>query len=90
MALKRRFRSFVFPMTLAFLVWYFLYVVLAVYATGFMAQKVWGEITWGLVIGVLQFVSTFAITWLYIRFADRGLDPDAQAIRTALERGDYR
>ena len=31
--LRSKFRAFVFPMTIAFLVWYFLYVLLAVYAT---------------------------------------------------------
>lgn len=88
--LKRRFRSFVFPMTLAFLVWYFLYVVLAVYATDFMSTKVFGEINLGLVFGLLQFVSTFVITAVYIKFAGKTVDPRAAAIRAALENGDYR
>src|SRR4051812_45931772 len=36
--LRRRFRRFVFPMTGLFLVWYFLYVLLADYAHGFMSH----------------------------------------------------
>ena len=32
-ALRKKFRGFVFPMTGAFLAWYFLYVVLATYAS---------------------------------------------------------
>ena len=35
----RRFRRFVFPMTALFLVWYFLYVLLAAYAPDFMAHQ---------------------------------------------------
>lgn len=83
--LRSKFRAFVFPMTIAFLIWYFLYVLLAVYATGFMGTKVFGNITWGLIIGVLQFVTTFLITWLYIRFANGQIDPRAEAIRNELE-----
>jgi uncharacterized membrane protein (DUF485 family) len=85
--LRSKFRSFVFPMTIAFLVWYFLYVILAIYATNFMATKVFGNITWGLIIGLAQFVTTFLITFLYIRFANRHVDPRAAAIREQLEGG---
>ncbi|WP_067473489.1 DUF485 domain-containing protein [Dietzia timorensis] len=88
--LKRRFRKFVFPMTVAFLVWYFLYVLFAVYAVDFMSTNVVGEINVGLIFGVLQFVSTFGITALYIRFADRQVDPRAAEIRNKMESGDYR
>ena len=83
--LKSRFRRFVFPMTLAFLVWYFLYVLLAIYATDFMSTKVVGEINWGLILGLGQFVTTFVITAIYIRFANRSLDPGSAAIRDELE-----
>ncbi|RKE58590.1 uncharacterized membrane protein (DUF485 family) [Dietzia kunjamensis] len=83
--LRSKFRAFVFPMTVAFLIWYFLYVILAVYATDFMATKVFGNITWGLIIGLGQFVTTFLITFLYIRFANRVIDPRAESIRLELE-----
>jgi len=85
--LRGRFRSFVFPMTVAFLVWYFLYVILSIYATSFMGTKVFGNITWGLIIGLGQFVTTFLITALYIRFANKEVDPRAESIRLELEGG---
>ncbi len=78
--LRRRFRKFVFPMTALFLAWYFLYVLLAVFATGFMSTKVIGNINVGLIFGLLQFVSTFTITMLYVRWADREFDPRAEAL----------
>lgn len=81
--LRRRFRSFVFPMTVAFLVWYLLYVVLSAYARDFMGTKLVGNINVALVFGLLQFVSTFLITWLYARFAARRLDPAAEDVRTS-------
>lgn len=84
--LRRRFRRFVFPMTAVFLVWYLLYVLFADYAHDFMATEVIGNINVGLVFGLLQFVSTFVITALYVRFADRHIDPRAEALREQLER----
>jgi len=85
--LRRRLRSFVFPMAGLFLVWYLLYVLLADYAHGFMATKVVGNINVGLIFGLLQFVSTFAITTLYVRHANKNLDPAAEKIRNELEGG---
>jgi uncharacterized membrane protein (DUF485 family) len=84
-ALRKAFRSFVFPTTVAFLVWYGLYVVLSAYARGFMGTKVVGHINVALVFGLLQFVSTFLIAWLYTRWADRRLDPTAERLRAEIE-----
>jgi uncharacterized membrane protein (DUF485 family) len=75
--LRARFRRFVFPMTGLFLAWYFVYVLLSTYAPEFMAHKLAGNITTGLVLGLLQFVSTFAITMAYTRWADRSFDTAA-------------
>lgn len=84
--LKRRQRGFVFPMAIAFLVWYFAYVLLSSFARDFMAQRVWGDITVGLLFGLGQFVTTFAITMTYVWYANRKLDPIAEEIREDLER----
>jgi uncharacterized membrane protein (DUF485 family) len=83
--LRRRFRRFVFPMTGLFLAWYFLYVLLADYAPGFMSTKVGGNINVALLLGLGQFVSTFAITTLYVRWANREIDPAAERMRTQIE-----
>lgn len=83
--LRRRLRGFVFPMTAIFLGWYLLYVLLADYAHGFMSIKVFGNVNVGLLLGLAQFVSTFVITGLYVRFANRNLDPIADQIREELE-----
>jgi uncharacterized membrane protein (DUF485 family) len=86
--LRHRLRSFVFPITGLFLAWYLLYVLLATYAPAFMSTKIGGNITVGLIFGLLQFVSTFAITIWYVRYADRRLDPLAEQLRGELESGD--
>src|SRR5262249_20778776 len=66
--LRRALRGFVFPMTVAFILWYALYVVLSAYARGFMSTKVVGNINVALIFGLLQFVSTFLMSWLYALF----------------------
>ena len=83
--LRSRLRRFVFPMTAFFLIWYGLYVLLGAFAHDFMATKVFGNVNVGLLIGLGQFVTTFVITGLYVRFANRELDPRAAAIRSELE-----
>ena len=83
--LRKRHRSFVFPLSIAFLLWYFAYVLLADYAVGFMSIKVWGNINVGLILGLLQFVSTFAITGWYVSYSNRKLDPIAAEIRQEIE-----
>ena len=84
-ALRRRFRSFVFPMTGFFLAWYLLYVLLAAYAPDFMSIRVAGNITVGLLFGLGQFVTTFAITMLYARWANTHQDPIAEDLRQHIE-----
>src|SRR6478736_3822584 len=87
--LRKRHRSFVFPMAIAFLLWYFAYVILAAYAVDFMSTKVWGNINVGIIMGLLQFVTTFAITGWYVSYSNRRLDPIAADIRNGIEGHEY-
>lgn len=83
--LRSRLRRFVFPMSAAFLLWYLTYVLLASFAPAFMAIKLAGNINVGLVIGLLQFATTFLITTVYVRYANRHLDPAAERLRERIE-----
>ncbi len=83
--LRTRLRRFVFPMTAFFLIWYGVYVLLGAFAHEFMATRVFGNVNVGLLIGLGQFLTTFVITGMYVRFANRELDPRAAAIRERLE-----
>lgn len=85
--LRHRLRSYIFPTTVAFIVWYSLYVLLSAYARDFMAIKVIGNINLALIFGVLQFVSTFLIAWHYSRYAAQRLDPLADEVHDGLENG---
>jgi uncharacterized membrane protein (DUF485 family) len=85
-ALRRRFRCFVFPVSALFFLWYLTYVLLAAFARDFMSEQLVGSVNVGLVFGVLQFVSTVAITFGYVRYARKKLDPRATAIRAGVNR----
>jgi uncharacterized membrane protein (DUF485 family) len=78
--LKKRHTSFVLPATIAFLSWYLLYVVMSNWATDFMDTQVVGHINVALVFGLLQFVTTFLISWLYSRYMTANVDPLAREL----------
>jgi uncharacterized membrane protein (DUF485 family) len=78
--LRKRYRGFAFPWTVVFMVWYLLFVVCANWAPGFMTAQVVGNVNVAFIFGILQFVSTFLIAWLYARHANRKLDPIADEL----------
>ncbi|MGQ0467775.1 MAG: DUF485 domain-containing protein [Sporichthyaceae bacterium] len=83
--LRSRFRRLVFPLVAAFLAWYVLYVLTATYAREFMAEELVGKINVALVFGLLQFVSTFGIAWLYAKRAGTEIDGRAAALKARFE-----
>jgi uncharacterized membrane protein (DUF485 family) len=85
--LRRRYRGFVFPATVAFLLWYLLYVVMSNWATGFMDHKLVGNINVALVFGILQFVTTFVLAYVYSQYANKNLDPLAAQLQADYEKG---
>ena len=86
--LRKLYRGFAFPATIAFLAWYLLYVVMSNWAHDFMSTKLVGNINVALVFGLLQFLTTFALAWLYARYSAAKLDPLARTLdeRYAAER----
>jgi uncharacterized membrane protein (DUF485 family) len=85
--LRRRYRNFVFPMTVAFLAWYLLYVLCSAFARGFMDAKVVGHLNVAFFFGLLQFISTFVIAWAYARYANSKLDPLSTELAEELRGG---
>ena len=85
-ALRSRWRRYIFVMSGLFLGWFLVYVLLSDFAHGFVNTRIGGtNFTIGLVLGLLQFVSTFVIATLYVNYADKNLDPEAQALRERVE-----
>lgn len=79
--LRRTSLRFVFPVTLLFLTWYLTYVLASAYAPDLMGTPLLGAVNVGLVLGLLQFASTAAITLAYARYARRNIDPQVEAVR---------
>lgn len=84
--LRRRFVRITIPAAALFLSWYFLYVIVAAFAPGFMRIKVIGDVNIGLCFGAMQFVSTFGITTFYARWARRNIDPVAGRLKNRAEK----
>ena len=82
--LRRAFRSFAFPMTIAGLASYFVYVIASIYATDAMATPLIGSLNVGMALGLFQFVVTYAWTAIYVRYASRRLDPIAADLKARL------
>lgn len=85
--LRRRYRGFVFPATVAFLAWYLLYVLMSMWASDFMNTKVIGNLNVALLFGLLQFITTFALAWVYARFSNAQLDPLARELDAEYQKG---
>ena len=78
---RRRYRRFVVPGAVAFLLWYVAYVVTATTVPGLMARPVAGAVNVGMVAGLGQFLTTFLLTWAYVRHARLRRDRAALELR---------
>lgn len=78
-ALRRAHRRFVWPVSTLFLTLYLVSVWLAAYQPGWLAMPALGRITVGVLVVLVNFVTTFAVTILYVRYANRTLDRLARA-----------
>ncbi|MEU9307682.1 MULTISPECIES: DUF485 domain-containing protein [unclassified Streptomyces] len=85
--LRSSYRSFAFPLTVAFIAWYLLYVLLSNYAGDFMGTKLFGNFNVAMTLGLAQFLTTFLIAWWYARTAAARFDPKAEAIKSRMEGG---
>lgn len=83
--LRRTHRSFVFPLTVVFLIWYLGFVIVAAFFPEFMAIQVFGNINLGILLGLAQFLTTFVITGAYVSYANRKIDPIATDLRESME-----
>ncbi len=82
-------KRFILPVTIGFLSWYAVFVLMTAYARGFMAKQVIGNINVAIVMGLLQFLSTFVIAAFYERHSTKALDPVAARVRAEVEGGQW-
>ncbi|MEU6081683.1 DUF485 domain-containing protein [Streptomyces sp. NPDC047108] len=63
---RSRYRRYVIPASVAFLTWYFAYVIAATAVPGLMARPVaGGPLNVAIVAGLAQFTTTFLLTFAY-------------------------
>jgi uncharacterized membrane protein (DUF485 family) len=86
--LVRKRRSFVVPATIFFLAYYMAFILLAGYASDFMAESVYQGLTVGYCLALTQFVMVFALGILYLRKSDRDYDPLAARVVEMAEGGE--
>ena len=86
--LRKRYRGFAIPATVAFLLWYFLYVLMSTFALaiGLVVGNLMGNINVALIFGLLQFLSTFLIAYMYSRYANKNFDPIAADLQGRYDR----
>ncbi|MER6301113.1 DUF485 domain-containing protein [Kitasatospora sp. NPDC001539] len=79
--IRHSYRAFVFPVSGAFLGWYLMYVAAEAVAPGVMRSPIAGPLNVAWLLGLLQFASTFLLTWLYARNARTKRDRAALGLR---------
>jgi uncharacterized membrane protein (DUF485 family) len=84
---KVRYRRLALGTVVVFLGWYLAYVALSAFARGFMARQVIGNVNVALVLGVLQFASTFVLAWWYAHYSRRSIDPLTAQLREEAGQG---
>ena len=82
--LRKAYRGFTFPVSILFFVWYVFYVLVATFFADTMAKPFLG-LNVGIWMGLLQFVTTFVITWVYVKYANINIEPRAAHIREVME-----
>ncbi|MEU6736009.1 DUF485 domain-containing protein [Streptomyces physcomitrii] len=78
---RGRYRRFVVPAVIGFLLWYVAYVVAATTVPELMARPVVGVVNIAMFAGLGQFLTTFLLTWAYARHARLRRDRSALELR---------
>ncbi|PFG27012.1 putative integral membrane protein [Corynebacterium renale] len=83
--LRSVYRRFTFPAAIGFFLWFVFYVVAATYFPNAMGITIYGSVNVGVALGLAQFLTTFIITWAYVKYANKNIEPRAAAIRAEME-----
>ena len=70
-------------LTSAMLVVYFGFILLIAFAKGFLSERIASGLTVGMFLGVVVILTTWALTWAYVAWANRVYEPAIQALREA-------
>jgi uncharacterized membrane protein (DUF485 family) len=68
-------------LTLIMLVVYFTFIVLWAEAQDLLNDRVTEGLSWGMVFGVIVILVTWAVTFIYVRWANRSYEPEVRRLR---------
>ena len=68
-------------LTAAMLVVYFGFVLLIAFGKDFLSQRIADGLTVGMALGVGVILATWALTWVYVRWANRVYEPALDELR---------
>jgi uncharacterized membrane protein (DUF485 family) len=80
-ALAARRSRVALALTGAMLVVYFGFILLIAFAKGFMSERITDGLSVGMALGVLVILSTWVLTWTYVRWANRVYEPEIARLR---------
>jgi len=67
-------------LTAAMLAVYFGFILLIAFAKPLMGAPVAGQLTLGILLGVLVIISAWLLTWIYVRWANHRLDVEVRGL----------
>jgi uncharacterized membrane protein (DUF485 family) len=68
-------------LTAAMLFVYFGFILMIAFAKGFLAERIVEGLSVGMALGVLVILATWALTWVYVRWANRVYEPAIDELR---------
>jgi uncharacterized membrane protein (DUF485 family) len=78
--MRRRFKVGA-VLTAVMLVVYFGFILAIAFAKDSLGDLLTDGLSWGMVIGVLVVFATWAVTFVYVRWANRDYEPEVQRLR---------
>jgi uncharacterized membrane protein (DUF485 family) len=78
--MRRRFKVGA-VLTAVMLVVYFGFILMIAFAKGSLDKLLTDGLSWGMVIGVFVILATWAVTFVYVRWANRDYEPEVQRLR---------
>ena len=69
-------------LTGAMLFVYFGFILLIAFGKDFMSNQITDGLSVGMALGVLVILSTWALTWIYVRWANRVYEPEVERLRS--------
>ena len=68
-------------LTVAMLLVYFGFILLIAFGKGFMGEILTDGLSVGILLGVIVILTTWVLTWIYVRWANRTYEPAARRLR---------